>query len=37
VFDKNREWRRVANFDGTLNEKKTEQGKETNRNKLREG
>lgn len=35
VFGRNLEWRQVANFDGTKNEKKTEQGKQESRQKLR--
>ncbi len=34
VFDKHGEWKSVANFDGTKNEKKTEQGKEKPRRPL---
>jgi filamentous hemagglutinin len=34
VFDKNEKWIAVANFDGTKNEKKTEQGREEPRRPL---
>ena len=34
VFSKDRKWKQVSNFDGTLNEKKTEQGKREPRQKL---
>jgi Pretoxin HINT domain len=34
VFGKNKKWKHVANFDGTLNEKKTEQGKKEPRHPL---
>ena len=37
VFDKHGEWKRVANFDGTINEKKTEQGAKVPRERLKEG
>lgn len=34
VFGKNKKWKHVANFDGTLNEKKTEQGRRDPRQPL---
>lgn len=34
VFGKNKKWKHVANFDGTKNEKKTEQGREEPRQPL---
>ena len=37
VFGKDKEWKQVANFDGTKNEKKTEQGLEEKRQPLRQG
>ena len=37
VFGKNLKWKHVANFDGTLNQKKTEQGREEPRQPLQEG
>jgi len=37
VFDRHGEWKRVANFDGTINEKKTEQGAKVPRERLKEG
>lgn len=37
VFDKYKEWKHVANFDGTKNAKKTEQGSEEKRQPLRQG
>jgi hypothetical protein len=37
VFGKDKEWKQVANFDGTFNEKKTEQGLEEKRQPLRKG
>ncbi|HEX4069484.1 MAG TPA: hypothetical protein VHX42_05290 [Candidatus Babeliales bacterium] len=37
VFGKDKEWKHVANFDGTLNQKKTEQGREEPRQPLQEG
>ena len=37
VFGKNLRWKHVANFDGTLNQKKTEQGREEPRQPLQEG
>lgn len=37
VFGKNKQWKQVANFDGTKNEKKTEQGKEELRRPLERG
>jgi len=37
VFGKNLKWKHVANFDGTLNEKKTEQGRTEDRQKLQRG
>jgi hypothetical protein len=37
VFGKDLEWKHVANFDGTLNDKKTEQGREETRRPLQRG
>lgn len=37
VFGKNLKWKHVANFDGTKNEKKTEQGREESRRPLEKG
>ena len=37
VFGKDKEWKHVANFDGTLNEKKTEQGRKELRRPLERG
>ena len=37
VFDKYKEWKHVANFDGTKNEKKTEQAKQKPRRQLQKG
>jgi hypothetical protein len=37
VFGKDKEWKQVANFDGTKNEKKTEQGKNEPRKPLAKG
>jgi hypothetical protein len=37
VFGKDKEWKHVANFDGTKNAKKTEQGKNEPRNPLEKG
>ncbi|HEX4068509.1 MAG TPA: hypothetical protein VHX42_00265 [Candidatus Babeliales bacterium] len=37
VFGKNLRWKHVANFDGTLNQKKTEQGKKEFRQPLERG
>ena len=37
VFDRHANWKSVANFDGTKNKKKTEQGAQEPRQKLKQG
>ena len=37
VFDKHGEWKQVANLDGTMNKKKTDQGSKVPRERLKEG